>query len=246
MTRLVASELLKLRTTRVPWVLALLALGLVVIGTAAIVAASDELDLVSDPDQTDLLRGGAGGAGFVPLLLGILIVAGEFRHETITQTFLVTPVRERVVAAKLLGSAIAALALALASLVLAYAIAIPGLSIRDIDFVLPAGEVAEIAGTVTLAFVLAGAIGVGVGAIVPNQVGALVVVIAWSFVIEPLLILLLPEVGRFTPGGASGALNQEAGIDDLLTPVQGGLLLAAYAIALSAAGAVLLRQRDVT
>src|SRR5688500_20340978 len=87
--------LLKLRTTRVIYVLAGIALlfsGLV----AAIVAAEEGLD--DDPALG--LAEIAGTSGFLALVLGILLTTNEHRHGTITSTVLVTPRRPRVLGAK--------------------------------------------------------------------------------------------------------------------------------------------------
>ena len=44
-----------------------------------------------------------------------------------------------------------------------------------------------------------GAIGVGLGAIVRSQVGAIIGLLAWGFVVENLLFAFVPSVGRFAP-----------------------------------------------
>ncbi len=93
-------------------------------------------------------------------------------------------------------------------------------------------------------------IGVGVGALVRNQIAAVVAALAWTFVVEQLLVALWPEVGRWTPGGAASAVLQ---LGDLATtrgdllPVWGGaLLLVAYAVVLSVVGARVTLERDLT
>lgn len=74
---------------------------------------------------------------------------------------------------------------------------------------------------------------------------AVIGLIIWAFVIDNLLRGLVPDVGRFTPVGASEALTAGVG-DYLLAPLAGGLLLIAYTVAFVAAGAVLAARRDVT
>ena len=97
---------------------------------------------------------------------------------------------------------------------------------------------------------LLAAIGVGVGAVVRNQVGAVIGGLAWLFMIEPLLTAI-PTVGPWIEdygiGGAIGALAQDAlsGGGDV-SQLAGGLLLLGYAALFAVAGAVLLRRRDVT
>jgi ABC-2 type transport system permease protein len=89
------------------------------------------------------------------------------------------------------------------------------------------------------------AMGVGIGAVVRNQVFAVIGVIVWAFFIDNLIRALLPGAGRFTPVGASDSVT--AGFADyLLAPALGALLLTVYALAFVAAGAVLVGRRDVT
>lgn len=89
------------------------------------------------------------------------------------------------------------------------------------------------------------AMGVGIGAVVRNQVFAVIGVIVWALLVDDLIRALLPDVGRFTPVGASDSVT--AGFADyLLAPALGALLLAAYALVVVAAGAMLVARRDVT
>ena len=127
--KLLASELLKLRTTRVPYVLlglTILASGLV---TAALVGAGE-----ADADQDDRALALAQGAGFWGMLatvLGILVVTNEYRHDTIMTTFLAEPRRVRVLVAKLATALIGGAVLALGAIVAMAAVALPWLAITE-------------------------------------------------------------------------------------------------------------------
>jgi ABC-2 type transport system permease protein len=132
MTRLVQAELLKLRTTRTARTL----LALAAAGTAALVALV--LLLAGRPGQPELGEEALRQLVLVParpltlaaLVLGILGMAGELRHGTATSTFLVTPVRGRVVAAKLAAAAGTGLAMALVASAAVFAVALPWLRRR--------------------------------------------------------------------------------------------------------------------
>jgi ABC-2 type transport system permease protein len=86
--------------------------------------------------------------------------------------------------------------------------------------------------------------GLGVGALVRNQVAALVGLCAWLLFVESLLVGNVPDAGRFAPGAAAAAI---AGKDpgDLLAPGVGALLLAVYAVAAIAAGRRAIERRDI-
>ena len=71
----------------------------------------------------------AGSSGVLTvLIIGILIMAGEFRHGTVTSTFLVSPKRGRVVGAKIVASALVGAAIAMAAAVLTLAVSVPWLA----------------------------------------------------------------------------------------------------------------------
>jgi ABC-2 type transport system permease protein len=123
MTRLVQAELLKLRTTRSARIL----LALAGAGTAALVAlvclfgGRPGQPALGDDALRQLVLVPAKPLTLAALVLGVLAMAGELRHGTATSTFLVAPVRGRVVAAKLvavadpgLGAPVAGLAVAVA------------------------------------------------------------------------------------------------------------------------------------
>jgi ABC-2 type transport system permease protein len=176
-------------------------------------------------------------------LLGVLSITGEYRYGTIRPTFLITPRRGRVIAAKIavalgLGAALGLLAAVMAAGVGGALLAARGIDVRldHPDFVL------LVAGG-TIASALWGALGAGLGALVRRQVPAIVGLIIWLLLVENLLVGFAPDAGRLMPGAAGAAL---AGLDPdtLLAPALGGLLLALYAAAAAAGGAATAR-RDV-
>jgi hypothetical protein len=92
---------------------------------------------------------------------------------------------------------------------------------------------------------LRGAFGVGLGAILRNQVGAVIALLAWDFVVDSLLFGLAPSVGRFMPTAAADAL-MGLKTAHLLSPATGGAVLLAWTAALALIGLMLTLRRDVT
>jgi hypothetical protein len=89
-------------------------------------------------------------------------------------------------------------------------------------------------------------------ALVRNQVGAIVGVLAAMFVLEPMVLLTLPEVGRFGPfvalPTAATGIDPEAvglGESNLLSPELASLTLLGWTGVAFAGGYALLRRRDV-
>lgn len=250
MTRAIASELLKLRTTRTFFglVVAAVLLGGLIAGLlAAFVPFEDDEGL---PPGEDLV----GLAGFAPLfalIVGLLAVTTEFRHGTITPSLLAVPSRTRLIAAKLAAHLIAGFVLGLSAVLLDLALVEGLLSVRGVESGTTLGDAASWTAGVSAAAALAAGLGVGIGALVRNQVGAIVGVLAWMLVVEPLLTLvpkLEEPVAKFGIGGlvdGVDGLTVEGG-GDVLAQLPAGLALAAYVALFACAGAVLLRRRDVT
>ncbi len=174
-----------------------------------------------------------------------MAITSEFRHGTIRSTFVVTPNRGRVIAAKVIASLLMGIAFGLVAIALSFGIGYAILAGRGIDFALNTSHVLLLVLGTLLMTALWAALGVGLGAVVTNQVFAVIGVIIWAFFVDNLIRALVPDVGRFTPVGASDSVT--AGFADyLLAPALGGLLLLAYAVAFVAAGAVRVAHRDVT
>lgn len=249
MTDLLRAELLKVRTTRLVVGLLAASVGLVAMGVVGSILTAGDAGTppLEVPQGVRNVFGNAGVVSILVLVLGILVVTGELRHGTITQTFLLTPRRPRVVGAKLAAMGVVGLAFGVAASAVNLAVALPWLAIKDVSVDVLGGDVAPVLLAGTLSAALYGLIGVGLGALIRNQVAAVVVALVWSFILESLLVSLLPAVGKWLPQGAARGLSQETLTDgSLLPPWAGGLVLVAYAVAFAAIGARLLVRRDVT
>jgi ABC-2 type transport system permease protein len=200
--------------------------------------------LASEEGFIDTLEVSAS-ATFFALLFGVIGVAGEYRHGTITPTFLATPIRHRVLTAKLIAYAGAGLLLGVFAVFLTFAMAIPWLAAKNVDYDLADRDVLLFLVGMLATAALWGALGVAFGSVVPNQVGAMVVTFIWLLIIENIVAGLLPGVARFTPGkAAEGLMRVDAG--ELLTMWAAAAVTLAYITALAAIGAALVMRRDVT
>jgi ABC-2 type transport system permease protein len=249
--RLLASELVKLRTIRTPYVLLLVSSALSAVATAGFVG-SGSID-TGEADRALSLGQAASFGNAFTAVIGILIVTNEYRHGTIMTTFLAAPRRLRVLAAKLGAAAIAGLAFAAASLLVTALVAVPWLSARGDSLPLD-GQTVEAVGRVVTAFVLTAVVAATVGAIVQSQVGALVGWFVWILVIESLVTvlagLLFTEVGepdpisKFLPGSSLGGIVGGEGSEFVLDAGWAILLALGYAAGLASLAAVVITRRD--
>jgi ABC-2 type transport system permease protein len=187
-------------------------------------------------------------AALFAALLGAMSITGEIRHGTIRATFLVTPRRGRVVAAKVFVSTLIGVGFGLVAGAVATAAGTSALRSRGIDVHLDRGDYVLLVVGAAGAAALWAAIGVGVGALARNQVPTLIGICAWLLFVEGLLAGdvadNLSDIGRFLPGAAAAAVSgQDPGT--LLAPAVGLMLLALYAAATALAGALALSRRDV-
>ena len=248
MSRALAAEVFKLRTTRTSWGVTLGSLALVGIISAVAALAGDFSGPSDTPPGPDLMEI-AGLVQIFALVLGILIVATEFRHGTITPSLLAVPDRVRLVIAKLVAALGAGALLGLVAALLCTALVFPLLSARDVDTGGSTSEVLELIAGNVAASALFAAIGVGLGALLRNQVGAIIGALGWLFLVEPLLTIIPgfdDVITKWFPSGAANAAAGTASSTDALDQVPASLLLAAYAAAFVAAGIVVIRRRDVS
>lgn len=249
MMRAISAELLKLRTTRTFFGIVVGAL-LLIGGIAALAASLATFESDGLPPGEDLV----GLATFAPLfalVLGILGVSSEFRHGTITPTLLAVPARSRLMAAKVVAHVLAGVVLGLVAVAVALALVEGIFSIRDIESGTSASEALRWMAGVAVAGGLAAALGVGIGALVRNQVGAIVGAFAWLFFAEPLLTIVPgveEPIAKFGIGGLMDAADGVSvdGSADVLAQLPASLLLTGYVVVVALAGAALLRRRDIT
>jgi len=267
------SELTKQLTTSIWWILAI-ALVAYVAFTASVLAfalaasttgalpGEGQAPQVPEEALPALIYSVATAVGYVfPLLIGTLMVTTEFRHKTLTPTFLATPRRGVALSAKLVvGIVLGALyaVLGVASSVGPGAAILAGFGL---DAQLASGDTWALIGRMLIAFVLWVLVGIGVGAVVRNQVVAIVIVLVFTQFLEPVgrfVAAFVEGLSGFTaylPGAASDTLvgasvfTMSMGAGSESTTLEwwaGGLVLLAYALVLLIIGHFTSWRRDVT
>ena len=249
MNRLIRAEILKLRTTPLLAWMAVCAAATVVISVAGSILGAGHHGVPSLDSAAGVRNviASAGSADLAVLIVGILMMTGEFRHGTITSTFLVTPTRSVVVAAKLVTSALVGLAFGVAASLVSLAVALPWLHVKHVSVAFWSRDVGLVIVGAVVAAALYGAIGTSVGSLVRNQVAAVTGALGWVMVVEALVVNLLPDVGRWLPGGASAPLvGNSIPKGDLLPMWAGALVFGAYALVLVGTGSRFVVRRDVS
>jgi ABC-2 type transport system permease protein len=250
MIRLVRAEWTKLFTTRV-W-LGLLLGACVMVAAFAIFftafAGNPEAGIpeVGTEFYEQLALSTASNANILFLILGIIGMTQEYRHRTATPTFLTTPRRGAVVTAKLVAYALAGALLALVVVAVNYAtVAIHAGALGDAPAL--SGDNLGILFRSLLALTIYAVIGVGLGALLRNQVGAIVGGLVYLFVVEPIIRQVPATSGayKWMPGGGLEALTATFQGPDVLEAWQGGLLLIGYGLVAALLGTLIAVRRDV-
>jgi ABC-2 type transport system permease protein len=242
----IRSEFRKLTTVRGPWLLLAAGPFLVVAGITGLVVSGGN---VHDAGTERTALAHAGLAAIFPLILGILAVAGEYRHSTITDTYLSTPRRDRVIAAKLAVYALAGAAAGVVSCGVALAVTAAWWAERGGHLQLSGTDIwLTLLGGVAANCALA-AIGVGLGALIRNPAAAIATALAWFALIEGIFGQLLGSgLARWLPFYASEAFGRSnlSATARLLPQWGGALMLLAYAAVFAAAAVFTTLRRDVT
>jgi ABC-2 type transport system permease protein len=246
-TALLNAELIKLRTTRT-----FAAIAAVAVGPSVLIAVL--VAILTEPTGDSVLVDvyASDTSSFFILVLAVVGITGEWRHRTITSSLLAAPDRLRFLAGKTAAFATAGLLLSLLVAAAVAATATAVLTVRDLPLP-PFDELAAQVGRSAVLAALLGAFGVAVGGLVRNQVAAVVALLATSTVIEPIVLALAPDVGRFGPLGAlsvaaAGLPAESAGLPDdvqLLGVAPAVAVLGLWIAAAFALSALLLERRDV-
>ncbi|GLX01701.1 ABC transporter permease [Microtetraspora sp. NBRC 16547] len=260
MIGLVRAELLKLTTTRLWWVMLLVTLFLIGVNLAVFIGFAGNpqggLPALDTPEWGQLaLSAGSSGKIFV-MILGVVMLTSEYRYQTITGTFLTTPQRGRVIAAKLLAGLIVGALFALAVLIFTALIVIPTVLIAGGELSLTELRVPQIGLGTVASLALYAILGIALGALVRNQIAGIVGAVAWAYVIESVFLAIpaLQVVGKWFPGGAAQALmniDVNTGMNtgmgtDMLPPWGGAIVLVGYAVVFAVVASATTVRRDIT
>ena len=252
MRRLIAAEFQKLFSTRLWLWLLLGAMALTALYAMLAIAFGDSPGnpsppLSSDGGQRTLLSTASGGSIPFIAVISAIGLTGEFRHRTASATFLATPVRARVLIAKLVTYFLVGVGYAVLCLAVTTAIAVPWLSAKNIAIV-SEGKAGTILGILAAAG-LFGLIGIGLGALLREQIATVVALLVYLFSVEPIVTRIPSIAGltKFLPGSAENALVGTVQSNFHLLPQwAGGLLLIGYGVVLAGAGALFTMRRDIT
>ncbi len=257
--RLLAAELRKLTYQRAMWGLLIALIAFAALGTASTPVIFDQTSdglgfgTLEDQGVVDSVYANAISGYIFAILVGVLIVAGEFRHGTAVATYVAAPRRGQVFVAKLVASVVAGVVLMIISTlggILAGVIALefyPEAADPSVDIFVNTSIAAVVSGAVL------GVLGASIAALLRSQIISLIGVLIWLFAIEPILLLLFPDQGKFFLQGlitAIMALDVESDQFNFDTanftdPVSATLLLLGYALVFAIASLVVSIRRDV-
>lgn len=256
--RLVKSEWLKLIYVRAHWGLIVGAtlISVIPVVITPYIISNDSGLFGFGLDQTsavDSVYANAISGYIFVIILGIMLMAGEFRHGTAVATFLTAPKRASVLGAKIVIAVVGGIFVMWISTAIAL---IAGyLTLMSFsEAAEPSEDIflnALVAATVSGAIL--GIIGVAVGALIRNQMLAIVGALVYLFIIDPLLLAFLPEAGKYLPSGLITAMLSidvtapELGLDTstLLPPLEAVIVLLAYGLVFGAIATATSLRRDI-
>lgn len=254
---LMKSEWRKLASTKLVWILLLAAIAFDSLNVVVLVLVAPDTvaglagkNPLADPAYLTTVLASAGAASVFVLILGIIGMTGEYRHMTITSTLLATPRRGRVLLGKGLTYAIVGAAFAVISVLAVVVLTLITLIGKD-HAAIDASMVGRILVGVMLGLAIYAVVGISLGALIKNQIAAIVIALVWVLLAEPLVGALVEGTAKWLPGGAlNAAMNvttdAELGSVDVLSVWGGAALLLAYAVVFAAIASVTTVRRDIT
>lgn len=279
MIKLVRSELLKLRTTNLWWIFLILLVGLTAISfayaaiTAHFLLTSSPGDFsgMSSDQQASMVAerspaaqaanlytsGQYFGLLFV-MLLGALVVTNEFFHQTATSTFLTTPRRSRVIAAKLAAALLLGAVFWLVATLLDVIAGSIFLGTEGYGTLLGHGSVWHAILLNLLGYVIWAMVGVGLGALIRSQIATVIIGIVIYFVTGTLAQTIasglsyglgwhwLPKAIVALPASASSLMIEGADLPGNPPQWVGAVVLIAWGVVAGVIGTLITRRRDVS
>lgn len=270
MNRIIRSELIKVRTTNLWW--------LMLIGVVAFTAIAVGLNMLTgyfrlNPDAaggqqnvppanvpdiaSSLYTSGQYFGTLLAMLFGILIFTNEFFHQTATSTFLATPKRTRAIGGKLVVAVVVGVVIALITTALAVPSGAIFLTSQNVSLHLGDASVLKTVGLDWLAFAVWAVFGLGLGALLRSQILAVVIglvaMLVGQTVLQVILSLLaqhfhaswIMDISYWLPSGASAVMTSPHGAGGYEWWA-GALILLAYGVVAAVVGTVITARRDVS
>jgi len=201
----------------------------------------------------------ATSLGYVfPVIVGAMAMTSEFRHQTITPTLLAEPRRTVFLTAKMLSSVVVGLVFGVVGTVATVGAGAGVLALMGKPTYLTDPIVMRSAALSVLALTVWTVVGVGFGALVTNQVAVIVIVLAFTQFMEPVLRIVLGlfdwsrGISKFLPGAAGEAITGSSFYADsgmsagLLSSGLGLAVLLGYAIVFALVARVTTLRHDIT
>lgn len=208
-TRHIRVELLKVTSARLSYGVLAASAAITVLWTTLQASqagkANGPAPLSTLAGQTSIITGGAWGL-ILGAVLGAIISSGEFRHHTATLTYLTTPARGRVLAAKIAAGLIAGAVFGLVGYAITLSEGLAFTAGRGDHLVVGAATLADWGFGHLAGAALLGAIGVVAGTLVRSQLAAVIGIFVWMIIIESLIGGLFSAARPYLPYTAATAL----------------------------------------
>src|SRR5215475_7343711 len=201
MMRLIQVELLKLRTVRASYGLLAAAVGLTALFTiieSARAGTNSVPPLSTTAGVTNVITGGVWSLIFAAIL-GATLASGEFRHATATGTYLATPSRSRVLAAKTVAAAVAGSLFGLLGWAVSTGVGLGFVAADGYANPISAATLARYAAGHIVAAALLAAVGAALGSLIRAQLPIVIGILVWSIVIESILGALFNAMQPYLP-----------------------------------------------
>lgn len=248
------AERIKLLSTRSPyWCVGIVVvLGILISILIGVLSSSTATSDASDLRDPSFFAIGVSQIGvLVLMIMAVLAVTSEFRFGTIRTTFQAIPRREMVLGAKAIvyGGLAGVVTLILSVVTIVLGTSLAGDAGSSID--LGGGDAVRQYWGIPVYAILCVLIGLGVGALVRQTAGAIVILLIWSLAIETILssIPKVKAVAPYLPFNnsahfLSGDTTNTGGIDYPWGPYGSLLYFALWAIVIFAAGIAVTQRRD--
>jgi ABC-2 type transport system permease protein len=198
----IRAELYKMTTTRMSYGFLGIAAGLTAMITIVLSSRAGSGSITPSLATAAGLRDIVTNTGFaliIAAVFGATVSSGEFRHKTITDTYLDQPYRVRVMVAKTITAIVAGAVFGAAAAAIATSVGLMSASGKGYHIALNGGDFARYAVGAVLGAALLAALGAVVGSLISTQIGAIVTVFVWCLLIEQIVAGISTPAARFLP-----------------------------------------------